>query len=106
VPKQYPRELRERAVRLVAEHRGEHETEYAAIRSIAAKLGIATPETLRQWIRKAQVDAGERPGVTSEESAEIRRLKRENAELRRANEILKAASAFFAAELDRPLPRS
>jgi transposase len=106
LPKQYPRELRERAVRLVAEHRGEYETEYAAIRSIAAKLGIATPETLRQWIRKAQVDAGERPGMTSEESAEIRRLKRENAELRRANEILKAASAFFAAELDRPLPRS
>jgi transposase len=106
VPKQYPRELRERAVRLVAEHRGEYETEYAAIRSIAAKLGIATPETLRQWIRKAQVDAGERLGVTSDESAEIRRLKRENAELRRANEILKAASAFFAAELDRPLPRS
>jgi transposase len=106
VPKQYPSELRERAVRLVAEHRGEYETEYAAIRSIAAKLGIATPETLRQWIRKAEVDAGQRPGVTSEESAEIRRLKRENAELRRANEILKAASAFFAAELDRPLPRS
>ena len=106
MPKQYPRELRERAVRLVAEHRGEYETEYAAIRSIAAKLGIATPETLRQWIRKTEVDSGERPGVTSEESAEIRRLKRENAELRRANEILKAASAFFAAELDRPLPRS
>jgi transposase len=106
VPKQYPSELRERAVRLVAEHRGEYETEYAAIRSIAAKLGIATPETLRQWICKAEVDPGERPGVTSEESAEIRRLKRENTELRRANEILKAASAFFAAELDRPLPRS
>ena len=106
MPKQYPRELRERAVRLVAEHRDQYESEYAAIRSIAAKLGIATPETLRQWIRKGQVDAGERPGVTSEESAEIRRLKRENAELRRANEILKAASAFFAAELDRPLPRS
>jgi transposase len=85
VPKQYPRELRERAVRLVAEHRGEYETEYAAIRSIPAKLGIATPETLRQWIRKGEVDAGQRPGVTSEESAEIRRLKRENAELRRAN---------------------
>jgi transposase len=106
VPKQYPRELRERAVRLVAEHRGEYETEYAAIRSIAAKLGIAGPETLRQWIRKAEVDAGQRPGVTSQEAAEIRRLKRENAELRRANEILKAASAFFAAGLDRPLPRS
>ena len=71
LPKQYPSELRERAVRLVAEHRGEYETEYAAIRSIAAKLGIATPETLRQWMRKAEIDAGQRPGVTSEESAEI-----------------------------------
>jgi transposase len=106
VPKQYPRELRERAVRLVAEHRDQYETEYAAIRSIAAKLGIVTPETLRQWIRKAEVDAGERAGVTSEESAEIRRLRAEVKELRRANEILKAASAFFAAELDRPLARS
>jgi transposase len=106
MPKQYPRELRERAVRLVIEHRGEYETEYAAIRSIAAKLSIATAETLRQWVRQAEVDAGQRPGVTSEECAEIKRLRRENAELRRANEILKAASAFFAAELDRPLTRS
>ncbi len=93
-------------MRLVAEHRGDYETEYAAIRSIAAKLGIATPETLRQWIRKAEVDTGQRAGVTSEESAEIRRLRAEVKELRRANEILKAASAFFAAELDRPLTRS
>jgi transposase len=93
-------------VRLVAEHRGEYETEYAAIRSVAVKLSISTPETLRKWVRQAEVDVGRRPGVTSEESAEIRRLKRENAELRRANEILKAASAFFAAELDRPQPRS
>src|SRR5215469_2069378 len=106
MPKQYPRELRERAVRLVAEHRGDYETEYAAIRSIAAKLGIATPETLRQWIRQAEVDGGQRPGVSSEESAEIRKLRAEVKELRRANEILKAASAFFAAELDRPLMRS
>jgi transposase len=96
MPRQYPRELRERAVRLVIEHRGGYESEYAAIRSIAAKLGVATPETLRQWVRQAEVDAGQRPWVSSEESAEIRRLKRENAELRRANEILKAASAFFA----------
>lgn len=106
MPKQYPRELRERAVRLVLEHRGEYETEYAAIRSVAAKLGITSAESLRKWIRQAEVDAGQRPGVTSEESAEIRRLKRENAELRRANEILKSAAAFFAAELDRPLTRS
>ena len=69
---------------------------------MAEKLGIGTAETLRKWVRQAEVDAGARPGVSSEESAEIRRLKRENAELRRANEILKAASAFFAAELDRP----
>ena len=65
-------------------------------------LGVATPETLRKWVRQAEVDQGARPGVTSEESAELKRLKRENAELRRANAILKAASAFFAAELDRP----
>ena len=106
MPKQYPRELRERAVRLVIEHRGEYATEYAAIRSIAAKLGIATAETLRQWVRQAEVDAGQRPGVSSEESAEIRKLRAEVKELRRANEILRAASAFFAAELDRPLQRS
>ncbi len=104
--KRYPRELRERAVRLVAEHRGEYATEYAAIRSVAAKLGIATPETLRLWMRQAEVDTGQRPGVSSEESAEIRRLRAEVRELRRANEILKAASIFFAAELDRPQTRS
>ena len=106
MPKQYPRELRERAVRMVIEHRGEYETEYAAIRSIAAKLGVATPESLRKWVRQAEVDAGQRPGATSEESAEIRRLRAEVKELCGANEILRAASAFFAAELDRPLMRS
>jgi transposase len=106
MPKQYPRELRERAVRMVIEHRGEYETEYAAIRSIAAKLGIATPESLRKWVRQGEVDAGQRPGTTGEESAEIRRLRAEVKELRRANEILRAASAFFAAGLDRPLQRS
>src|SRR5512132_4419166 len=106
MPKQDPRELRERAVRMVIEHRGEYETEYAAIRSIAAKLGVATPESLRKWVRQAEVDAGTRPGLSSEESAEIRRLRAEVKELRRANEILRAASAFFAAELDRPLQRS
>jgi transposase len=106
MPEQYPKEVRERAVRLVAEHRGDYETEYAAIRSIAAKLGIATPETLRQWVRQAEAGTGQRPGVTSGESAEIRRLREEVKELRRANEILKAASAFFATELYRPLTRS
>ncbi|MGC2007475.1 transposase [Trebonia sp.] len=63
MPKQYPRELRERAVRLVAEQRDQYETEYAAIRSIAAKLGIATPESLRKWVRQAEIDGGQRPGV-------------------------------------------
>ena len=98
----YPAELRERAIRMVAETTPEYATEFAAIRSVAEKLGIGSPETVRKWVRRAQVDAGARPGVTSEEHAEIKRLKRENAELRRANEILKAASSFFAAELDRP----
>jgi transposase len=106
MPKQYPRDVRERAVRLVLEHRGDYATEWEAIGSIAAKLGIGSAETLRKWVRQAEIDAGQRAGVSSDESAELRRLKRENAELRRANEILKAASAFFAAELDRPLPRS
>lgn len=104
--KQYPKELRDRAVRLVAEQRGQYESEYEAIRSIAAKLGIGSAESLRKWVRRAEIDAGGRPGVSSDESAELRRLRRENAELRRANEILKAASAFFAAELDRPTSRS
>lgn len=78
----------------VLEHRGDYGTEWEAIGSIAAKLGIGSAETLRRWVRQAEVDAGQRAGVTSDESAELRRLKRENAELRRANEILKAASAF------------
>ncbi|MEU4483210.1 transposase, partial [Micromonospora sp. NPDC023966] len=92
MPKQYPRDLRERAVRLVLEHRGDYASEWEAIGSIATKLGIESAETLRKWVRQAEVDAGQRAGVSSEESAELRRLKRENAELRRANEILKAAS--------------
>ena len=102
----YPPELRERAVRMVAQVRPEYPSDWPAICAVAEKLGIGTAETLRKWVRQAEVDAGTRPGVTSEESAEIRRLKRENAELRRANEILKAASAFFAAELDRPQTHS
>jgi transposase len=98
----YPPELRERAVRMVAEVRPEYPSDWPAICAVAEKLGIGTAETLRKWVRQAEVDAGKRPGVSSEENAEIRRLKRENAELRRANGILKAAAAFFGAELDRP----
>jgi transposase len=98
----YPPELRERAVRLVAESRGHHDSEWAAITSVAAKLGVGTAETVRKWVRRAEVDGGARPGVTSQESAELRKLRAEVRELRRANEILKAAAGFFAAELDRP----
>src|SRR5919199_1738100 len=104
-PSRYSSEFRDRAMRLVAEARPEHDTEWAAITSVAHKLGVSS-ETLRKWIRQAEVDAGRRPGISTEESAELKRLRRENAELRRANEILKAASAFFAAELDRPSHRS
>jgi transposase len=101
--KRYPREVRERAVRLVFEHRGEHANEWAAITSIAEKCGM-TAETLRKWVRQAEVDEGRRPGVSSAEAGRIKELEREVKELRRANEILKAASAFFARELD-PQPR-
>jgi transposase len=97
--KVYPRELRERAVRLVGEVRAEHSSEWAAIESVASNLGVGSAQTVHNWVRKAQVDAGSRPGTTSEESAELRKLRSENRELRRANEILKAASAFFAAAL-------
>ena len=102
-PSRYSADFRARAVRLVGEARPDHDTEWA-ITAVAAKLGVST-ETLRKWIRQAEVDGGRRPGTTSDESAELKRLRRENAELRRANEILKTASAFFAAELDRPGPR-
>ena len=98
----YPQELRERAVRLVAESRDQYDSEWAALQSIATKLGIGSTETLRKWVRRAEVDAGERPGVTSHESVEVRKLRAEVRELRRANEILRAAAGFFAAELDRP----
>jgi transposase len=101
--KRYPVEVRERAVRLVVEHRGEYETEWAAITSVAEKCGMTT-ETLRKWVRRSEVDRGARPGITTVEAQRIKELERENRELRRANEILKAASAFFARELD-PLPR-
>jgi transposase len=89
---------------MVLEHSREHESEWAAITSIAAKVGVHK-ETLRIWVRRAQVDAGQRPGLASEERERLRQLERENKELRRANEILKSASAFFAAELDGRRPR-
>ncbi len=89
-------------VRMVAEIRGQHDSEWAAISEVARLLGVGCAETVRKWVRQAQVDAGARPGTTTEESAELKRLRRDNAELRRANAILKTASAFFAAELDRP----
>jgi transposase len=92
----YPPELRERAVRMVAEVRPDYPSDWPAIKAVAAKLGIGSAETLRKWVRRAEVDGGARPGVSSEESAELRKLRAEVRELRRANEILKAASAFFA----------
>ncbi len=94
-------EVRERAVRMVLEHRGEYASEWAAIQSVASKIGCSA-ETLRNWVRRTQVDTGSREGVTSEERARVKDLEREVRELRRANEILRKASAYFAqAELDR-----
>lgn len=89
-------------MRMVGEVRDQHESEWAAIHQVSQLLGIGSAETVRKWVRQAEIDAGARPGTTTEESAEVKRLRRENAELKRANAILKAASAFFAAELDRP----
>jgi transposase len=100
----YPAELRERAVRMVVEHRKEHPSEWAAICSIAEKCGVK-PESLRLWLRRAEVDSGQRPGLASQQQERIHELERENRELRRANDILKAASAFFARELDPRLPK-
>jgi transposase len=103
--KSYSREFRERAVGLVQEQASEYDSQWEAIRSVAAKVNVSA-EALRRWVRQAEVDAGVRAGTSSEESAELKRLRRENAELRRANEILKSASIFFARELDPRPPRS
>jgi len=97
----YSKEVRERAVRLVRESKADHESEWAAIRSVASKIGC-TSETLRKWVRQEEVDAGDRDGLSTEERARMKELEREVRELRRANEILRKASAYFAqAELDR-----
>ncbi len=101
--KRYSPEFRERAVRLVDEQVKEGKSQWAAMQSIAQKLGC-TPESLRRWVRRVERDQGKRPGLTTTEREQLKQLERENRELRRANEILKTASAFFAqAELDRRL---
>jgi transposase len=98
----YSPEVRERAVRLFLESVEDHDSEWAAQQSIAAKIGCGT-ETLRRWVRQSEIDAGDKPGTTTTERERIRELERENRELRQANEILRKASAYFAqAELDRP----
>ena len=98
-------EVRERAVRMVLEHAGEYLTRWAAVVSIAAKIGCAA-QTLHEWTKKAEVDGGTRSGVPSDVAEKLRALERENRELRQANEILRKASAYFAqAELDRPFKR-
>lgn len=96
----YPKELRDQAVRLVREWRKEHDRRDGGIREVASQLGVHV-ESVRNWVRQASIDSGDAPGVTSEDRARIRQLEKENAELRRANEILKSAATFFGAELDR-----
>lgn len=99
--KRYSPEVRERAVRMVFDHADDYDSQWEAMRSIASKIGCTT-ETLRKWVRRAEVDTGRREGMTSDERARLKQLERENLELRRANEILRKASAYFAqAELDR-----
>ena len=103
--KRYSPEVRERAVRMVLEQQTEHSSQWATIQSIASKIGC-TSETLRRWVRQAERDQGVRAGMTSDDRERLKKLERENRELKRANEILRKASAFFAqAELDRPLKK-
>lgn len=106
MPRKYPEAFRARAVRMVRDRIEQEEgvSRYRAVREIAPKLGVSSA-ALQRWVEQADIDAGTQPGVASDAAAEIKRLRRENAELRRVNEILKTASAFFAAELDRPSTR-
>lgn len=99
MPKQYPKELKDRAVRLVLDHRGDYESQAEAIRVIAGRLDIGR-ESLRRWVVQADVDAGAQPGATTVEQERIKALEREVRELKRTNEILKSAASFFARELD------
>ena len=101
--RRYPQELRERAVRMVVESRPDHSSEWEAMTSVASKLGVGSAETIRHWVRAAQAAGNPKAVAVAEVSSELRRLRTEVRELRRANEILKAAAGFFAAELDRPL---
>lgn len=100
--RRYPEELKARAVQMVADVRSDTTSEWEAMGRVAELLGVGTAETVRKWVRQAEVDTDSRAGQTSAESEVLRKLRRENAELKRANAILKAASVFFAAELDRP----
>ena len=103
--KRYSPEVRERATRMVFEHQHEYDSQWAAIESISAKFGC-TAETLRRWVRQSEIDQGKRGGISTSERDRLKELERENRELKRANEILRTASAFFAqAELDRELKR-
>jgi transposase len=102
--KQHPAELRERAVAMVFELRAESGNSRGSIARVGERLGL-NPETLRNWVERAEIDGGQRPGTTSDDKKRIAELERENRELRRANEILKAASAYFARELDPRFPR-
>ena len=101
----YSPEVRERAVRMILDNQGQHDSRWSAILSISAKIGCA-PQTLNEWVKKVEVDAGQRGGITTEQAEKMKALERENRELKQANEILRKASAYFAqAELDRPFKK-
>ena len=104
MPKQYPKQQRDRAVRMVLDHLDEYASPYLACKAIGPKVGVGI-ESLRRWVQQAIVDAGDQPGISSNERVRIRELERENRDLREANEVLKAASVFFARELDPQVPK-